>query len=187
MEASWATPPIRSLSCMAQIGTLPKTSSLRRTRELNSTSGADDALGHEIQEAMTTIAAMGRNWRSMRHAMARGSSRFCACSLLLLAASYAVFANNVAVHALVSPTSRLADVGAASSSSSTPAPSPVHDESKCPFCLSGSGRFAVAPSRVVPLPHVDSAHALRPDRTTAPRAPAASPEAARAPPHDLFS
>ena len=111
--------------------------------------------------------------------------RFSACRLLvLLAASYVTFASNVAGHALLGATYRVADEGAPSSSST---PTPVHDQNDCPFCKSGSDAFTPGPTQVGALLRLDTAQALRPIRTAAPRTPEASPEQARAPPHDLFS
>ncbi len=111
--------------------------------------------------------------------------RFSACHLLvLLAASYVIFASDVAGHALLDATYRVADEGAPSSSST---PTPVHDQNACPFCKSGSDAFTPGPTQVGPLLHLDTAQAPRPFRTDAPGTPEASPADARAPPHDLFS
>ncbi len=109
--------------------------------------------------------------------------RFSAYRLLvLLAASYVIIASDVAGHALLDATYRVADEGAPSSSST-----PVHDQNDCPFCKSGSDTFTPGPTQVGPLLHLDTAQAPRPIPTAAPRTPEASPEDARAPPHDLFS
>ena len=111
--------------------------------------------------------------------------RFSACRLLVLvAASYVTFANNVAGHALLGATYRVADEGDSSSSST---PTPLHDQNACPFCQSGSDAFTLGPTQVGALLHLDMAQAPSPSRAAAPRTPEASPEAARAPPHDLFS
>ncbi len=111
--------------------------------------------------------------------------RFSACRLLVLvAASYVTFVSNVAGHALLGATYGVADEGAPSSSST---PTPVHDQNACPFCQSGSDTFTPGPTQVGLLLHLHTAQAPRPVRTAAPRTPEASPEAARAPPHDLFS
>jgi hypothetical protein len=108
--------------------------------------------------------------------------RFSACRLLvLIAASYVIFASDVAGHALLDATHRVADEGTPSSPST-----PVHDQNSCPLCQSGGGAFTAGLTQVGPLLHLDTAQAPRPIRT-APRAPEASPEDARAPPHDLFS
>ena len=110
--------------------------------------------------------------------------RFSAYRLLvLLAASYVIFASDVAGHALLDATYRVAGEGAPSSSST---PTPVHDQNDCPFCKSGSDAFKPGPIQVGPLLHLDTAQAPRAIRTAAPRTPEASPELARAPPHDLF-
>ena len=103
--------------------------------------------------------------------------------LVLIAAPYVTFAGNVAGHALLGATYRVADEGAPSSS----APTPVHDRNACPFCQSGSDAFTLGPTWVGPLCHLDTTQAPRPCRSAAPRTPEASPEEARAPPHDLFS
>ncbi len=104
--------------------------------------------------------------------------RSSACRLLvLLAASYVTFASNVAGHALLGATYGVADEGAPST--------PVHDQNACRFCQAGGDAFTTRPTHVGSLFHLDTAQALRPMRT-APRTPEASPEAARAPPHDLF-
>ena len=104
--------------------------------------------------------------------------------LVLLAASYVTFASNVAGHALLGATYRVADEGAPSSSST---PTPVHDQNACRFCQIGSDAFTLGPTQAGPLLRLDMAQAPRPIRTAAPRTPEASPEDARAPPHDLFS
>ncbi len=63
--------------------------------------------------------------------MTLSARRFSASRLLvLLAASYVTFASNVAGHALLGATYRVADEGAPSSSST---PTPVHDQNACPF------------------------------------------------------
>ncbi len=117
--------------------------------------------------------------------MTLSPQRFSACRLLvLLAASYVIFASDVAGHALLDATYRVADEGAPSSSST---PTPVHDQNACPFCKSGSDAFTPGPTQLGRLLNLDAAQAPRPVRTAAPRSPKASPEDARAPPHDLFS
>ena len=115
--------------------------------------------------------------------MTLSPQRFSACRLLvLLAASYVIFASDVAGHALLDATYRVADEGAPSSSST-----PVHDQNACPLCQSGSDAYTPGLTQVGPQLHLDTAQTLRPIRTAAPRTPEASPEDARAPPHDLFS
>ena len=110
--------------------------------------------------------------------------RSSACRLLVLvAASYVTFASNVAGHALLGA-NWVSDEGAPSSSS---IPTPVHDQNDCPFCKSGTDAFTPGPTQAGSLLHLDTAQAPRPFRTDAPRTPEASPEDARAPPHDLFS
>ncbi len=114
--------------------------------------------------------------------MTLSPQRSSACRLLvLLAASYITLATNVAGHPLLG-THRVADEGAPSSSST-----PVHDQNACPLCQSGSDAYTPELTQVGPLLHLDMAQAPRPIRTAAPRTPEASPEDARAPPHDLFS
>ena len=117
--------------------------------------------------------------------MSLSPRRFSACHLLvLLAASYVTFAGNVAGHASLGATYQVADEGAPSSDST---PTPVHDQNACRLCQAGSDAFTTGPTHVGSLFHLDTAQALRPMRTAAPRTPEASPEDARAPPHDLFS
>ena len=120
----------------------------------------------------------------------------CRGVLVMLVASYATLANNVAGHALVGTTSRVLDDGArvaltlvdlgTGGTSPAPARTPIHDENNCPFCQ-GSGSLILAPTRVDATVHLETAPAPGPNRTAALRTREASPELARAPPHDLFS
>jgi hypothetical protein len=120
----------------------------------------------------------------------------CRGVLVMLVASYAALANDVAAHALVGTTSRALDDGArvaltvvdlgTGDTSPVPARTPIHDENNCPFCQ-GSGSVILGPTRVEARVDLETAPAPGPSRTAALRTREASPELARAPPHDLFS
>jgi hypothetical protein len=123
---------------------------------------------------------------------------FSACRgvLVVLVASYATLASNVAGHALLDTTSRVLDDGArvaltlvdlgTGGTSPVPAQTPIHDENNCLFCQ-GSGSLILRPTHVDATVHLAPAPAPGPNRIAAPRTREANPELARAPPHDLFS
>jgi hypothetical protein len=113
----------------------------------------------------------------------------------MLVASYATLADNVAAHALVGTPSRVLDDSArlaltlvdfgTRGTSPVPARTPIHDENSCPFCQ-GSGSVILGPARVDATVRLETAPVPGPNGTAAPRTREASPELARAPPHDLF-
>jgi hypothetical protein len=108
--------------------------------------------------------------------------------LALIAAAAAMIASNVILHPLLGPTAAVAEAASSSSSpASIPTPNPEHDERQCPFCLAGSGVFAASPAEAGLDHSADSPPLPRPARAAEPRTRAASPEAARAPPHELRS
>jgi len=97
-----------------------------------------------------------------------------------------VFASNVVGHGLQTQAAWVAPQGAPSSPS-TPVPSPLHDETQCTFCKSGSAAFAAAPPRAELRIRVDVVRPSPPVGTAALPTWQLSAETARAPPLDLLS
>jgi hypothetical protein len=109
--------------------------------------------------------------------------------VLLLAGALGIVSSDVGAHALLGAGAFSSGLEAASpldAGSPAPAPAPAHDERQCPVCLVHAPAVA-ASDQIPPGRLAGSSASTTPDRVVVPIARSRRPDAARAPPHVLFS